>query len=110
MGMADEVPKSLSKPAALKKIREIAADTSRIVVIPYAEKRIRDRQHQQITRRQIDLCCQKGSIQEGPFLNQHGHWQVNLFRMAAGEELTCVVAINWPAGLLEVINAFRPGR
>lgn len=107
--MADDLPSTLSGPAALKKIREIAADTSRIVVIPYAKKRIWDRRHQRITRRQIDLCVQKGVIREGPFLNQHGNWQVNLFRMAAGEELTCVVAIDWPTRVL-VINAFRPGR
>jgi hypothetical protein len=46
-----------------------------------------------------------GTIAEGPFLNPHGNWQMNLYRHASGEELTCVVAIDWPRKLL-VINAF----
>lgn len=46
-----------------------------------------------------------GTIVEGPFVNAHGHWQMNLYRHAAGEGPTCVVAIDWPAKVL-VINAF----
>lgn len=104
--MAD-TPAKLSRPAALAKIKEIGADTSKIAITPYAKARMLQRR---ILRRQVDLCVQKGVIREGPFLNQHGNWQINLFRMAAGEELTCVVAINWPIGIVEVINAFRPPR
>jgi putative transcriptional regulator len=26
-----------------------------------------------------------GAIQEGPFLNQHGNWQLNLYQHAAGD-------------------------
>jgi hypothetical protein len=51
------------------------------------------------------LSMQRGTIREGPFLNRFGHWQMNLFRHAAGEEVTCVVAIDWAARVL-VINAF----
>ena len=97
-------PPDLSAAAALKVIRELAADTNRIVVIPYGKRRTAARR---ITRRQIELCCQKGTITEGPFLNMHGNWQVNLYRHAAGEEVTCVVAIDWATKLL-VINAFEP--
>jgi len=97
-------PTDLRRADALKLVRELAADTSNIVVIPYGKKRARERR---VTRRQIELCVQKGSIVEGPFQNSYGHWQVNLYRMAAGEELTCVVAIEWATKLL-VINAFPP--
>jgi hypothetical protein len=38
-------------------------------------------------------------------MNQHGQWQMNLFRHAAGEEITCVVAIDWATRLL-VITTF----
>lgn len=93
-------PLHLSAPAALKMIRELAADTERIVVIRYAQKR-------GIPRRQIERCVQKGNITEGPFRNAKGNWQVNLYRRAAGEELTCVVVIDWATKVL-VINAFRP--
>ena len=63
--------------------------------------------HQRTTQRQIELCVQKGVIREGPFLARELAGKPD--RMAAGEELTCVVAINWVAGLLEVRHAFRPG-
>lgn len=46
-----------------------------------------------ITRRQVELCLQKGTITEGPFMNSRGNWQVNMYRHAAGEEVTCTVII-----------------
>jgi len=103
--MTDVVaPLELSETAALNLIRDIAADTDRIVVVPYGSRRMALRK---ITRRQVELCCQRGTIAEGPFVNSHGLWQVNLYRHAAGEEVTCVVAIEWATRLL-VINAFEP--
>ncbi|WP_413814034.1 DUF4258 domain-containing protein [Rhizobium sp. Leaf453] len=80
-------------------IRQLAADTDNIVIIEHAKARGRQRR---ITRRQIELCVQRGSITEGPFLNQHGNWQVNVFRHAAGEEMTCTVAIEWATRLIVV--------
>jgi hypothetical protein len=95
-------PDRLSAADAIKLIRMLAADTGKIVVIPYGRKRAKERT---VTRRQIELCVQKGTISEGPFLNGHGNWQVNLWRHAAGEQLTCVVAIDWVTHVL-VINTF----
>lgn len=100
--MENVVPLELSAPAALKLIRKIAADSNNIVVIPYGKKKAKSRK---ITRPQIEQCVRKGTITEGPFLNQHGQWQVNLYRHAAGEQITCVVAIDWPSRVL-VVNAF----
>jgi hypothetical protein len=88
-----EQPPNLTAPKALKVIREIGAETENIVVVPHGKKRARQRS---VTRRQIELCVQRGTIQEGPVLNDKGHWQVTLYRHAAGEELWCVVAIDWP--------------
>lgn len=101
--MAEAVPLKLNAATALRVVRRIAADTNNIVVIGHGQKRSKKRR---ITRRQIELCVQKGSITEGPFLNAHGNWQMNLFRQAAGEELTCVVALEWATKIL-VITAFR---
>ena len=42
---------------------------------------------------------------EGPFLNAKGQWQVTLYRHAAGEEVTCLVAIEWATRLI-VITTF----
>jgi hypothetical protein len=82
----------------------IAADTENIVVVAYGQRRAQQRR---VTRRQIELCVQRGTITEGPFLNGHGNWQMNFYRHAAGEELTCVVAIEWATKVL-VINTL-PG-
>jgi hypothetical protein len=101
-GIPLDQPADLSRADALKIIRTIAADTGNIVTIPYGRKKTAIRK---ITRRQIELCVQKGTPTEGPFLNSHGNWQMNLYRHAAGEEMTCVVAIDWATRVL-VINAF----
>jgi hypothetical protein len=76
----DETPAKLSRPEALKKIREIATDSSRvIVVVGHARRQIRGpRKHQKITRRQIERCVQMGRIDEGPSLNKYGNWQVDI--------------------------------
>lgn len=52
----------------------------------------------------MELCILKGSIVEGPFLNQFGNWQVTIERRAAGEEVTCVVAIDWPNQLIVITS------
>ncbi|MGL4635679.1 MAG: DUF4258 domain-containing protein [Beijerinckiaceae bacterium] len=97
--MAEIVPLELTEKRALQIVREIAKDTNNIVIIEHSDKARRKRG---FSRRQIELCVQKGTIVEGPFLNQKGNWQVNLFRHAAGEELTCVVAIELPKSLIIV--------
>lgn len=95
-------PGKLSAADAIRIIRVLSADTNNIVVIQYGKRRAKQRA---ITRRQIELCVQMGTVSEGPFLNQHGNWQMNLSRHAAGEEITCVVAIEWATRVL-VINTF----
>ena len=95
-------PARLSPADALKVVRILAADTANIVIINYGKKRAKQRK---ITRRQIELCVQKGTVAEGPFVNQHGNWQLNLCRHAAGEQITTVVAIEWLTRVL-VINTF----
>lgn len=98
----EEQPDKLSEAEAIKIVRLLAVDSTNIVVIPYGQRRTRQRK---ITRPQVEKCVRLGTIQEGPFLNQFGHWQMNLFRHAAGEQVTCVVAIDWATRIL-VINAF----
>lgn len=93
----------LSAPEALRMIRALAESSKNVLVInQHAKKRAKERR---ITRRQIDACLKKGTITEGPFFNAHGNWQVNLYRHAAGENITCTVAIE-PEKRLIVITAF----
>jgi len=102
IGMTEEQPPFLSAEQALQVIRALAAQSDNIVIIQHARQRGRQRR---ISPRQIQLCCLKGSIVEGPFLNPRGQWQVNLFRYAAGEAMTCVAAIDWPSRLI-IITVF----
>ena len=60
-----EAPNRLSEPEALDLVRRLAATTDNIVIISHARMRMLKRG---ITRRQIELCVQKGTITEGPFL------------------------------------------
>lgn len=98
----EKQPDRLKAADAIKLVRALASETENIVVIPYGKKKGEMRG---ITRRQMELCVQKGTLTEGPFLNPHGNWQFNMYRHAAGEEITCVVAIEWARRVL-VINAF----
>jgi hypothetical protein len=95
-------PDHLSEAEALRIVHLLAVDSANIVVIEYGKRRAKQRK---ITRPQIEKCVRLGTIQEGPFLNQFGNWQFNLYRHAAGEQVTCVVAIEWATRVL-VINAF----
>src|SRR5713226_1488047 len=97
--MAEIVPPQLTAQTALRMVRELAADSGRIVILEHCRVRMVQRR---ITRRQVELCMQKGTISEGPYLNRHGNWQVNIHRHAAGEELTCSVAIEWAKRLLVI--------
>jgi hypothetical protein len=87
---------------AEKVVKVLAIDTDNIIVISYGRYKSRKRN---ISRRQIELCVQRGTIDEGPFLNSRGQWQMNFYRHAAGEQITCVVAIDWVTSVI-VINAF----
>ena len=80
----------------------IATDSNNIVVIEHARKR---RLQRSITRIQIERCVRHGSITEGPFINPKGNWQLNLTRQTAGEQITCVAAIEWATRII-VITTF----
>ncbi|CAB5162078.1 Protein of unknown function DUF4258 [uncultured Caudovirales phage] len=83
----------------LSEIKRIAADSGNIVLIKHGKQRSRQRQ---ITRPQIEGCIRKGHIEEGPFLNSHGNWQVTMCRQVAGEEIRCVVAVDFPSKILVI--------
>jgi hypothetical protein len=103
--IAPAAPIDLSTPAAARMIQQLGGESVRIVILDHCLKRMKQRR---VTRRQVELCLQKGTITEGPSMNSKGNWQVNMYRHAAGEELTCTVAIEWGERLLVV--TVMPGR
>ncbi len=95
--MAHVVPLPMRRATALKLVRELVRDTDNIVLLPHARKRMKKRS---INNRQIEICLRLGIIREGPFMNQHGNWQVTMERLAAGEEMKLAVAIEEETKLL----------
>lgn len=95
-------PLKLNNHSALRLIRQLAADTNKIVILEHAEQRMKRRK---ITLREVHACLQKGTITEGPALDMWQNWKVTLARRAAGRELACAVAIDQRRGLL-VITVF----
>lgn len=96
---SDSQPSRLTEHEALKLIHKLAQDSKHVFVVGHAKHK-QKRRH--ISRRQIMCCLQKGRISEGPFINIYGNWQVNVSRLAAGEEITCTVAIEWQSQLVVV--------
>ncbi len=92
-------PEKLSAHDARQIIQAMAQDSKKVFVVAHARKRSDARG---ISQRQIMNCLRKGRVTEGPFLNIHGNWQVNVSRLAAGEKLTCTVAIEWQRQLVVV--------
>src|SRR5689334_22630119 len=100
--MAEVVMIATTPHGAQKLIREIAADSSRVVLVGHGKRRGRQRA---INFAQVVECLRKGTVVEGPYQIADGSWRCNVFRHMAGEEMTCVVEFDLPTGLL-VITVF----
>ena len=92
-------PDHLNEADAVRLVRIIAADSNNVIVTIHAVKQGKKRS---ITRIQIERCVRSGVLTEGPFINQHGNWQLNLTRQAAGEQITCAVAIEWATKVIVI--------
>lgn len=99
---ANVVPLALSKAAAARLIKEIGANPDNIVPVGHAKKRMAQRR---ISITQIRRVVQAGYIDGDPWTDEHGYWRVTMRGMAAGEEITVGVSIEWRTKLL-VITVF----
>ncbi|MBI2584659.1 MAG: DUF4258 domain-containing protein [Rhodospirillales bacterium] len=91
MKKAEIVPLQITATTARPIIQEIATNTSRIVILDHAKRRMRKRR---ITPSQVVSCLRKGVVIEGPALDDKGFWRCTMQRLAAGEEVTVVVSFN----------------
>jgi hypothetical protein len=93
------VPLKLSKPAALRVIREIAANPDNVVPVAHAKKRMRERRLSMTQVRRVVLA---GFIDGDPWLDEHGSWRVTMRGGAAGEQITVGLAIEWRVRVLVI--------
>lgn len=93
----------LSGDKAVEILREVADDSSRLIITNHAETRMKQRR---ITRTQILRCLRHGTITEQPsWMATKGTWELRIEYVTAGDALTVGAAID-PAALVIVITAF----
>jgi hypothetical protein len=99
-------PKELSSADALKHIRALMkADSKCVKFRPHAQRKGKQRS---ISQRQMLTALEKGVVTEGPYLDINGNWKLNVSRVAAGQEITCVVIIIWSEQV--IVHTAFPGR
>lgn len=91
--MSDPVPLRMNDASALKLLREIAADSARVIFTHHALQRMRQRK---VSTSQVLTCLQRGIVAEPVALDLHGNWKLTVSHRAAGAELDVAVAIDVP--------------
>lgn len=92
MAVENVIQMNLTRPLAMKLLREIASDSSRVAITTHAESRMKRRR---ITRTQIERCLQKGHITEGPARGTKGNWEMRVEVFSAGEPVAVVAALDY---------------
>ena len=93
------VPMRLSKPAAQRIINEIAENSDNIVPTKHGKGRMKKRR---ISITQVRRVVKAGFIDGDPWMDEHGRWRVTMRGMAAGEEITVGLSIEWRSRFLIV--------
>lgn len=102
MELPEEQPDQLSKPVALRKVREIAAISERVFFRNHARRRMKERD---ITTTHVFHCLKLGFVEHDPYLNENGNWEFNVIGRVAGTQIVVGVEIDWPQELI-VITTF----
>ena len=84
------MPFALNDANFLKRLRAAAADSGRVIVLPHATKRMKQRK---VTFTQLVSCLQKGTIQESAHLTPFGDWKATVGYRVAGDEVRAVVVL-----------------
>lgn len=82
--------KGVSRAAAERRIRAIAADTSSLIVPWTVAKQIVSAE---ITLRQVIATLRSGAVAESPTRNEQGDWLCTLRRRAGGQNVQVTVAL-----------------
>lgn len=84
------LPFALNDANFLKRLRLAAEDSARVLVMPHAKKRMRERK---IAMVQIMACLIKGTISEPAHLTPFGDWKATVTHRAAGDVVSVAVAL-----------------
>lgn len=96
----------MTEHTALRLIREIAADSSRVFLSAHARQRMRERH---ISVRQVFECLKRGQIAEPPHQDTRGDWKCTVSWLHAGDDVNVAVAFKrdeQSGELLIVITVF----
>ena len=84
----------LTPTNALRIVRRLAQDSKTVFFSDHASKRMTQRK---VTRVQVLECLLKGAITEGPALDIKACWKFTITRVACGDTVSAVVALDWDA-------------
>lgn len=84
------IPFRMTDAALAKRIAEVASDSSGVVLMPHAKRRMRERK---IILTQVLQVLQRGVVVEPAHRNIHGNWQCVLERLVAGDRIRVVAAL-----------------
>jgi hypothetical protein len=88
--MKTPTPFRLNDANALKLLREVAADSARVVLLPHARQRMKQRH---VTLLQVLEVLRKGTLSEPAALDMYGNWKVTVRGLTCGQSVTVAGAI-----------------
>lgn len=88
MAVVKQIP--LTPASFLKKLREIAQDSHRVIITLHAKQRMRERR---INTKQVFECLRTGQIAEPVHKTLQGDWKATLEYLYAGDLVRVVVAL-----------------
>ena len=91
--MAEPVSLRMNDASVLGLLREIAADSARVIFTHHARQRMRQRK---VSPVQVIACLQRGVVREPVALDLHGNWKLTVSHRVAGKDLDVAVAIDVP--------------
>ena len=88
--MTNPIPYRLNDANALKLLRDVAKDSGRVVLLPHARKRMKERQ---ITLAQVLTVLRTASLAESAACDLYGNWKMTVKGMTCGQSITAACAI-----------------
>ncbi len=95
----------LNDQTALRMIRDIVRDTSKVIITNHAQQRMAERN---ISAKQIFECLKKGTVAESPHRQPNGDWKLTLAVKSSGDLINVAVALtnDGKGNLAVVITTF----